>query len=294
MNKIITGKSFNDLYYKLCDNLYKAPDFRTKPRGETIKEFINCTLVLENPRNRLLTIPERNLSFKYLAGELAFYFAGSNRLSFIEHYSKFWKKVSDDGKTVNSCYGKKLLHDKNRRKITQFDHALMQLLKDKDSRKAVMVIFDKHSADLNTKDNPCTMHLQFFIRKNKLHLTAYMRSCDIWFGLSYDLPFFTILQEGMLLYLKTKYKELELGSYMHHAGSLHVYEKDFEKVTKLFCSENRTTKLGKIANMTEDSLKLMPNFLANEKLKRCPGSKVWHTELKDPFLKTLEGWLDGK
>ncbi len=293
--KTIKGENMNELFYNACNELYNNFQFETKPRNMKIKELINVSLILKDPRKRIITFPARSLSLKYLAGELAFYFTGSNKLKFIAHYSKFWEKISDNKKTVNSCYGRKLCYDRNRHNITQFEYALAQLVLDKDTRKAVMIIYDKHSADLNTKDNPCTMYLQFFIRNNKLILITNMRSNDVWFGLSYDLPYFTIMQENMLVILKTKkgYEKLQLGPYVHNAGSLHLYEKDFDKVKNLinntFLDPYHDKK--QLPEITLKTLKELSIFLKIEEDLRL--NKLNGYILSDPFLKELVLYLKG-
>ena len=68
---------------------------------------------------------------------------------------------------------------------------------------------------------------------NKLNFYVNMRSNDVWYGLSYDVPFFTTVQKMMLLELKQHYPGLGLGHYVHDSRSLHVYEKDFERIEKI-------------------------------------------------------------
>ena len=41
----------------------------------------------------------------YAIGELLWYWSGRNDVEFIDHFSKFWRNISDDGKTANSAYG---------------------------------------------------------------------------------------------------------------------------------------------------------------------------------------------
>ena len=51
-----------------------------------------------------------------------------------------------------------------------------------------------------------------------------MRSNDLWLGFPYDVFQFTCMQVLMSMELG-----IELGSYTHIAGSLHIYERDFKK-----------------------------------------------------------------
>ena len=292
---IVRAEGINALYKRTIMNLLDDPTYIVKPRGMKINEDLNSQLILANPRKRFITIPERKISNRYLAGEFCFYMAGSDSLSFIEYYSKFWQKVSDDGKTVNSCYGKKLFYDINRHDISQFNYAKEQLLKDEDSRKAIAIIYTRNNADLNTKDNPCTMNLQFFIRINHLMLTVYMRSNDIWLGTPYDIGFFTMVQELMLIRLQrtgTKYKDLILGSYTHLVGSLHLYERHFEKAETIASSKPLKTLNTEMPSMTNNTWEELDCFLEIEKAFRTNQDiDGYNTIITDPFLKLMMTWL---
>jgi thymidylate synthase len=60
-----------------------------------------------------------------------------------------------------------------------------------------------------------------------------MRSNDIFFGLSYDAPWFSLLHQTMYLNLKKVYPELQLGMYYHCADNIHYYERHFDLVDKI-------------------------------------------------------------
>jgi thymidylate synthase len=100
------------------------------------------------------------------------------------------------------------------------------LTRDPDSRQAVISVFDS-SRDLNRikSDIPCTIALHFMKRGKELEMNATMRSNDMWLGTPYDFTQFAILQATIAQALK-----LKPGLYVHSAGSLHLYERDFTKV----------------------------------------------------------------
>jgi thymidylate synthase len=204
-----------------------APTVRA--RELNTRELINAQLVLTNPRKRFLASRERKISMSYCIGELCWYLGGRQDLKSIAAYSKFWEGVSDDGVLVNSAYGYRLFKEPNASGLTQFDYALDVLIKDRSSRKAVMVIYSPDDAR-ESKDNPCTLSLQFLIRGGKLLLFVAMRSNDVWLGLPYDLPFFTLVQEIMCVALQGHYPLLTMGAYTHTVVSLHAYQKDWQKV----------------------------------------------------------------
>jgi thymidylate synthase len=107
--------------------------------------------------------------------------------------------------------------------VNQFKRAYDILSKDKESRQAVVTINNPLLHSLPTKDFPCTLDFQFLIRDGKLDMISHMRSQDAWWGLVYDSGEFQWFQEIMAGWLN-----VDLGSYKHFVGSLHLYEKDWE------------------------------------------------------------------
>ncbi len=127
MSNLFYGHGINDIYQQLCYTLIHSPDYILAPRNLKTNELIDVTLRINSPIQRILTLKSRNISLRYLAGELCFYMSGSRSLKFISYYSKFWDSISDNGRTVNSCYGYKIF-EKKTKNITQFEYAKEQLL----------------------------------------------------------------------------------------------------------------------------------------------------------------------
>lgn len=298
----IASWNINTLYRNACKHLIYSPEYESySSKGKNLKECLTTKLVLLDPRNRIITLKSRNLSLFYLAGELSFYFSGSPWLKDINYYSIYWNTISNDGVTVISNYGKLLLHDIcGVSKMTQYEYAKKQLLKNKDTKKAVMNIYDSIHVHYGSKDNPCTMYLQFFIRDNTLDLHAYMRSNDILFGVSYDIPFFTIIQEMMFVELKQTYKDLRLGKYVHNSGSLHVYDYHYKKIEAIANDKiDVTTVSSKLPDITLETIKQMPAFLQKEKEERERKGEYLGLNnplggLTDSFWLTILSWIKNK
>lgn len=223
---------FNSIYRTIVTRLITQPHYVALTKdGNKIYELVDFRFKLLNPFNCFATC--REMSLKYLKGELDFYYSGSPYLKDIVKHSKFWNNVTDDGRTINSNYGKLLLYDRNLHNYTQFEYAKDMLLRNLESKKAVMTIYSKENA-FKSNDNPCTMFLQFLVREGFLHLYVKMRSSDVWFGLPYDVPFFVSIQYKMLQQLNSQGCKLEIGDYYHQATSLHLYERNKETLeTKL-------------------------------------------------------------
>lgn len=188
--------------------------------GEVVGEIINATTVLSDPTNNIMKNSLRNLPMKYAIGELLWYMSHNNKLKEIQKYTKGWDRMSDDGVTVNSNYGW-CIRDKYG--FDQWEWCKQELNNNPNSRRAVIHI--KEPSDKDSKDVNCTVCLQFFIRDEKLYCTTYMRSNDIWLGYPYDVFQFTCMQILMSMELG-----IELGTYTHIAGSLHLYGRNYVNI----------------------------------------------------------------
>ena len=188
--------------------------------GEVVGEIINATTVLSDPTNNIMKNSLRNLPMKYAIGELLWYMSHNNKLREIQKYTKGWDRMSDDGVTVNSNYGW-CIRDKYG--FDQWEWCKQELNNNPNSRRAVIHI--KEPSDKDSKDVNCTVCLQFFIRDEKLYCTTYMRSNDIWLGYPYDVFQFTCMQILMSMELG-----IELGTYTHIAGSLHLYGRNYVNI----------------------------------------------------------------
>ena len=272
-------------YGGLLNSVIARPDrISTNRKGDTLFELLDAELVFFEPIQCFLQ--ERKPSLDYLEKELAFYLSGSDRLSDATKCSKFWEKCSDDGRTINSNYGKLLFHDINRRGSTQFEYALSALVNNRFSKKAVMVLHSNEHAYISN-DNPCTMNIQFMCIRDAdgglaLNMTVNMRSCDLNYGLPYDAPFFSLVWKVMQARLHSETGEaIKLGIYRHRAGSLHLYEKDVPKLQTSVFSFSREDGV-KDAFAYKEVLKYYTKkFLSLDKGGECLHKKVMRLAWKE-------------
>ena len=95
---------------------------------------------------------------------------------------------------------------------------LSKLRDDPDTRHAAISIYDAKEHNRYDKDTPCTYAIQFSIVDEKLCMSVYMRSNDIWYGFCNDQYQFASLQEMVADRLS-----IETGWYYHHAHNMHLY-----------------------------------------------------------------------
>ncbi|MFC1790225.1 thymidylate synthase [Patescibacteria group bacterium] len=279
MNRFYKAQSINDAFLWAAKQIKNNPDFSVSPREMATREILSVVLQITNPYNRIVKNKHRKISLKYLIGEWLWYERASNLLSEIAYYSSFWKKISDDGQTANSAYGYRIKGCHLRPEMNQWKYVKRQLLSDQNTRRAVIFIASNSDVREKTKDFPCTMFLQFLIRNKKLHLICNMRSNDLILGFCYDVATFTIFQEKMLLELKMKIPDLEMGHYFHFASSMHAYERHYKMIDEVL--KNPTDNF-KIDMPKMERLSEIKKLQTNEAIIRT-GSKKPLLPLNDKF-----------
>lgn len=184
-------------------------------------------------------------------GEMLWYMSGRSEIKLIQLYTDNWDRMSDDGVHVNSNYGYCIKHKYG---FDQWEYVRKLLSDAPETRQAVIHI--KEPRNIPSKDVNCTVSLQFLLRDNKLYLTVYMRSNDLWLGFPFDVFQFANMQILMAMELG-----VELGTYTHIAGSLHLYERDFKtgwentKKDKPSQSMEDIIKLGSVSEHAESNMK---------------------------------------
>jgi len=173
----------------------------------------------------MITSAVRKWSLPLAVGEFCWHLSASNELSFIRYYSSRWNDFADDEQTIRgSCYGYRFFRQ-DESGASQWTVAQNLLRHDPFTRRAVLLMSQPLAAsDIDARDVACASSLQFLLRDGRLDALLHMRSNDAFWGLPYDVFLFTMLQELMAAELG-----VELGTYYHSVGSLHLYAKHIQK-----------------------------------------------------------------
>jgi thymidylate synthase len=165
-------------------------------------------------------------------------------LEWIAPYAPFWTRISDDGVSCNSAYGARIFAPAPHVGIerSQWEWVREELRRDPDSRRAYVHIRTAHDSFNARLDVPCTIGLQFMIRDGRLHMWTAMRSQDMILGLGNDVPAFTMFHELLALELG-----VQVGTYHHSVGSMHIYERDASRAEAIV--ENAEAACGLITRM---------------------------------------------
>lgn len=216
------AETLDDLMHKAMTRAINDGERVSPTKGPT-RELYGCVLELANPRARLSRSATRGKMFSAL-GELCWYLAGSDALDFVQYYIRGYADSAEDDGTIHGAYGPRLT---NFGGIDQLRYVIDRLRDNPDSRRAIIQLFDRADVQASYRDVPCTCTMQFMVRGEQLHLVVYMRSNDMYKGLPHDVFSFTMIQE-----LVARTINVDIGSYVHMVGSLHLYESDLEGATR--------------------------------------------------------------
>ena len=214
---LFKAKRINDVYV-------------TDKTGVKTIEIVNANFIADEP-----TVFGK-LNHHYIKRELDWYLSESLNVNDIEgEVPQIWQMISDKSGKINSNYGYLTLSSENH---NQYQNCVMELHKNPDSRRAVMVytrptIWNEYNEN-GMSDFICTNAVQYMIRDNKLEVVVQMRSNDVVFGYRNDYAWQKYMADMMCHELK-----VELGKIYWNVGSMHVYERHFKFIDEFIESENK-------------------------------------------------------
>lgn len=209
-----------EAYKAIIQHLLHNGQF-VSPRGMQTKELIGHSFTLYQPIYNVVTQASRKLNPSFLAGELLWMLTGTNDARLITPYNKQIGQYSEEG-FFKGAYGPKLME--------QLPYVIQTLSEDPESRQALLTLWRERPG--KSRDIPCTISMQFFIRNDLLDMVVYMRSNDAWLGLPYDVFNFTMIQQYVASFFG-----ISPGWYHHHVGSLHLYEQHWRSAQALMTED---------------------------------------------------------
>jgi thymidylate synthase len=205
-----------------CREIMRRGDNHS-PRGQRTKELAFARITIADPSDIVADgITRKGLLPAIGYGEGLQCVAGISAPGLMADISSGFPKPSSRWSDDVPTYGARLYeHD-------QIGTVAEKLASDPDSRQAVALVWRPDDMVAGQAHNLCTIALQFLNRDGALHMAAFMRSNDAWHGLPYDLQQFATIQASLAVAL-----DLDVGRYVHHATSLHLYERHWEAADAL-------------------------------------------------------------
>ncbi len=258
------------------------------PRGLPTREIIAGGFCLTQPRARRISNSARGWRGALAIGEFAWHLSGSTEVAPIAYYAPRWREFSEDGQHIRgSCYGSRIF-GKEPRGRSQWELLVDLLKSDQASRRAVLSMLQQPEETLSHSsiDVPCVTSCQFLVRDDLVHAVVKMRSNDVIWGLPYDVFLFSMMQELLACELG-----LGLGSYLHMAGSLHLYERHVDLANRIVNSHAADSRQVAMEPMADAGA--LGDFLEFERELRTTGSSgvalaPYWANLADPLIKHAE------
>jgi len=227
-NPGVTGPAFatfTDAYLAVLAQVADSPRHEIATRGNTAQEILNVCFTVDDPLARSPYLAARKANIVFNHAEALWYLSGRDDLAMIGHYAPRLRSFSTDGQRLTgTAYGPRLFGPGSDT-ASQFDQIIALLRADPDTKRAAMVVMQPGElADPANPDVACTLALHLILRGGALHMTALMRANDTVTGLLCDVFSFTFIQEYAARLLGAK-----VGTYTHHAGSMHINLPDLAK-----------------------------------------------------------------
>jgi len=182
-------------------------------------------LTLNKPQERVLFYGERDCNPIFHLLESIHILAGRKDVSFLKQFNSTIGNYSDDGESFNAAYGFRARHHFGE---DQLIGVINKLNSDRNTRQAVIQLWD--AADLNkqTLDKACNTQLVFSITDDMLDLTVFNRSNDfIWGNTGANAVHFSIWQEFVAIATNSR-----IGKMRTVSNNLHIYLDLYPKFNK--------------------------------------------------------------
>ena len=115
--------------------------------------------------------------------------------------------------------------------INQLDVIINRLNKNINSNRAIAVTYNP-MVDMNRQDIPCLQLIQALVRNDKLILSVYFRSNDLYGAFQSNMMFLTYLGMKIANELGVQFDYID-----YHCSSLHVYETDYKQASKVILND---------------------------------------------------------
>lgn len=249
----------------------------TAPRGMKTREIEDAVIYIDNIYDTLPLGVNRGTVAGIGAVEALQLLGGVTAPELVIAIGPQFANYTEDNGLFHGAYGM--------RTQGQYAAVIERLKADPDTRQAVVTIWNPELDLLPSKrDYPCTILHQFRVRNNRLNMSVYMRSNDVWLGAAYDWFQFTRVQLAMASVLG-----VEPGSYAHHVGSLHIYEQHYGAAERLQYTD-KTVSVPYIAGATWNDVQGRALAALNATAvadihEKLPSDERWFT---DAMLKAIE------
>jgi thymidylate synthase len=188
--------------------------------------------------------------------ELLWFLMGDTNVKYLQdNKTKIWDEWAADNGNLGPIYGKQwvdwggvssmeLSKEKNEAGyfnylpshiggINQIAEVVEKIKTNPDSRRLIVSAWNPTDIPLMALP-PCHCFFQFYVVNGKLSCQLYQRSADVFLGVP-----FNIASYAMLVHMIAHVCNLEVGTFVHTFGDVHIYNNHFEQVDEQLSREAR-------------------------------------------------------
>ena len=225
------GQSADNVWLQAVEAFRRSDGVRSQDsRGGPTREVLHVGISIADPRQRWVVSREPPLNLAFALAEVVWIMTGRRDLAFLDYWNRRYRDFVGPGPELHGAYGYRMRRHLG---VDQLERAYRALESDPDTRQVVIQIWDSPS-DLPAPDGtpadrdiPCNVAAMPKIRDGKLEWLQVIRSNDMMLGVPHNFVQFTSMQEILAGWLG-----VECGSYSQVSDSLHVYNSDWNDVTR--------------------------------------------------------------
>jgi thymidylate synthase len=176
-------------------------------------------------------VTTKRVHMKSVIHELLWFIAGDTNVGYLqENGVSIWDEWADERGDLGPIYGHQWRSwpsadaDGNVEIVDQLANAVAEIRSNPDSRRILVSAWNV--ADLpKMKLPPCHLLFQFNVANERLSCGLYMRSCDLFLGLPFNIASYALLTQMI-----AQTSGLDLGDLVVSLGDAHIYANHFDQV----------------------------------------------------------------
>jgi len=185
-------------------------------------------------------VTTKRVHLKSIVHELLWFISGDTNVRYLqENGVTIWDEWADEAGELGPVYGSQwrswpaAAEDGSPRAIDQLAEVVEQIRTTPDSRRLVVSAWNVGEIP-RMKLPPCHLLFQFGVADERLSCSMYMRSCDVFLGLPFNIASYALLTQMI-----ARDTGLGLGDLVISLGDAHIYTNHIEQTRRQLAREPR-------------------------------------------------------
>ena len=186
-------------------------------------------------------VTTKRVHLKSIVHELLWFISGNTNVRYLqENGVTIWDEWADEDGELGPVYGSQwrswpaTSDDGGVREIDQLSELIDQIRETPDSRRLIVSAWNVGEIP-NMKLPPCHLLFQFGVSEQRLSCSMYMRSCDVFLGLPFNIASYALLTQMI-----AQVTGLGLGDLIISLGDAHIYSNHIDQTRKLLARDPKS------------------------------------------------------